>query len=176
MPNPMPASKKIPSRQCIERRLSWNRSSTLRRCGAASRGRYGPGAARWCTPRANEAISGACVLPVGDRTAQPCRHRAGNDSVFSNAGKPKNSAQAWQSLLRSGDGTRRARKRRRVRWLVHSVGCRDGHFTRKIPNHALQAVDANCAGGVVGNSIFGTRYLRPLVHPAFASITLERQS
>ena len=53
-----------------------------------------------------------------------------------------------------------------MRWFVHPVSGGYEVAARQTPNHALQALDAKCSGGLVGRSITGIRYLRALVRTA----------
>jgi hypothetical protein len=63
----------------------------------------------------------ACLVPVRDRAPQRCLDRAHDDSFISCLCKSGDTAQTWQSLLRTGDRTRRARKRNRNRGIVHPL-------------------------------------------------------
>lgn len=89
--------------------------------------------------------------------------------VVSGSRQPKDTGQAWQGLLFSGDGARGYRRGYRNRSVVHSTVGRHEYFAAAIPPDQLQDMDAKCPRSLVAGALIRRSNLHPLVCPGSTS-------
>ena len=147
----------------MKRGITANRGSVIRQFDPGAGTRDGSGADHWSRAGATPAFSGARVVPVADCASQFWGDLAYDDSVICRACEPEDSAEAWEIFLRAADGARGAWNYNGNRGIVRVAGGGNERAAAEIPDHSVQAVDANAAGALVGGARFGNCDVSALV-------------
>jgi hypothetical protein len=113
--------------------------------------------------RARETVSASRMVPIYNRSRKLGGDRSDNDSFISSSRGPEGTAQAQESVLRIGYGSRGAWNAGRNRCVVHFTGRGHESSGTQVTNNGLRAMDAQCAGALVTRARVRIGYLYTLV-------------
>src|SRR5579862_322921 len=168
-----PPRLKIVNAWLAQRRISWNGGSAVCRSHFVLGSGYGIGAHRRCCARPTKTIPVTRMVPVHGASSERRHHRISDASLICPSRQSEDTGQTRQTVLCSGNGTRRLGNGRGSRRPVHSTCRRDHHFASTIPTDQIPTLDARRARALVARAPVGNDHLRPVVRAPWAVIAWD---